>query len=227
MRIAIIGVGHIGGRWPGAGSRRPRDGHQQLPRPGHASRPGSRPAIGHRRDKQSKQPQAADLRRWCAPREIRTPNRQIRSLVLCVDLVRSRQIWAAHLGCPVDPDRSSRVPPDRLDDQRDDQPRRDERGRVRTGTSRSDCRRRNPCNHGPQDPQAGSVKGVQLVVEDIDAVREALASRGVPVGDVQQLGTRGYSRLTLSLLRGPGRQRVGRAGGEALVTAPSGAGAGT
>jgi catechol 2,3-dioxygenase-like lactoylglutathione lyase family enzyme len=37
----------------------------------------------------------------------------------------------------------------------------------------------------------GSVKGVQLVVEDIDAVREALASRGVPVGDVQQLGPEG------------------------------------
>ena len=37
----------------------------------------------------------------------------------------------------------------------------------------------------------GSVKGVQLVVEDIDAVREALAGRGVPVGEVQQLGPEG------------------------------------
>jgi catechol 2,3-dioxygenase-like lactoylglutathione lyase family enzyme len=37
----------------------------------------------------------------------------------------------------------------------------------------------------------GSVKGVQLVVEDIDAVREALAGRGVGVGDVQQLGREG------------------------------------
>lgn len=37
----------------------------------------------------------------------------------------------------------------------------------------------------------GSLKGVQLVVEDIDAVREALASRGVGVGDVQQLGPEG------------------------------------
>src|ERR687884_579508 len=36
--------------------------------------------------------------------------------------------------------------------------------------------------------EPGSVKGVQLVVEDIAAVREALASRGVPVGDVQQRG---------------------------------------
>jgi catechol 2,3-dioxygenase-like lactoylglutathione lyase family enzyme len=37
----------------------------------------------------------------------------------------------------------------------------------------------------------GSVKGVQLVVEDIDAVREELAGRGVAVGDVQQLGPEG------------------------------------
>ena len=39
--------------------------------------------------------------------------------------------------------------------------------------------------------EPGSVKGVQLVVEDIDAVREALADRGVPVGEVQQLGPDG------------------------------------
>jgi catechol 2,3-dioxygenase-like lactoylglutathione lyase family enzyme len=39
--------------------------------------------------------------------------------------------------------------------------------------------------------EPGSVKGVQLVVEDIDAVREALASRGVHVGEVQQLGPEG------------------------------------
>ena len=34
----------------------------------------------------------------------------------------------------------------------------------------------------------GSLKGVQLVVEDIDAARAALADRGVAVGEVQQLG---------------------------------------
>lgn len=37
----------------------------------------------------------------------------------------------------------------------------------------------------------GSVKGVQLVVDDIDAVREVLAGRGVGVGDVQLLGPEG------------------------------------
>jgi len=36
--------------------------------------------------------------------------------------------------------------------------------------------------------EPGSIKGVQLVVDDVDAVREALAGRGVGVGDVQQLG---------------------------------------
>jgi catechol 2,3-dioxygenase-like lactoylglutathione lyase family enzyme len=39
--------------------------------------------------------------------------------------------------------------------------------------------------------EPGSVKGVQLVVEDIDAVRGALRGRGVAVGDVQQLGPEG------------------------------------
>lgn len=39
--------------------------------------------------------------------------------------------------------------------------------------------------------QPGSLKGVQLVVDDVDAVRSALASRGVAVGDVQQLGPEG------------------------------------
>ena len=39
--------------------------------------------------------------------------------------------------------------------------------------------------------EPGSVKGVQLVVDDIDAVRERLAGRGVGVGEVQQLGPEG------------------------------------
>jgi catechol 2,3-dioxygenase-like lactoylglutathione lyase family enzyme len=39
--------------------------------------------------------------------------------------------------------------------------------------------------------EPGSVKGVQLVVEDIDAVRAELAARRVPIGDVQQLGPEG------------------------------------
>ena len=39
--------------------------------------------------------------------------------------------------------------------------------------------------------EPGSVKGVQLVVEDIEIVREALAGRGVLVSEVQQLGPEG------------------------------------
>jgi hypothetical protein len=44
-------------------------------------------------------------------------NRQIRSLVLYVDLVGSRRIWPAQVGCLVDPDGSRWIPSDRLDDQ--------------------------------------------------------------------------------------------------------------
>ena len=39
--------------------------------------------------------------------------------------------------------------------------------------------------------EPGSVKGVQLVVDDVDAAREALSARGIEVGDVQQLGPEG------------------------------------
>jgi hypothetical protein len=48
-------------------------------------------------------------------------DRQIRSLVLRVDPVRSRRIWPAHVGRLVDPDGSRPVPSDRPDDQTDDQ----------------------------------------------------------------------------------------------------------
>ena len=37
----------------------------------------------------------------------------------------------------------------------------------------------------------GATKGMQLVVEDIDAARELLASRGVEITEVQQLGPEG------------------------------------
>jgi catechol 2,3-dioxygenase-like lactoylglutathione lyase family enzyme len=39
--------------------------------------------------------------------------------------------------------------------------------------------------------EPGSTKGMQLVVEDIDMVRAALADRGVPISEVQQLGPEG------------------------------------
>jgi predicted enzyme related to lactoylglutathione lyase len=38
---------------------------------------------------------------------------------------------------------------------------------------------------GTTDAEPGSVRGLQLVVEDADAAREDLASRGVEVSDVQ------------------------------------------
>jgi catechol 2,3-dioxygenase-like lactoylglutathione lyase family enzyme len=39
--------------------------------------------------------------------------------------------------------------------------------------------------------EPGSVKGVQLVVEDLDAVRSDLAGRGVAISEVQQMGPAG------------------------------------
>ena len=39
--------------------------------------------------------------------------------------------------------------------------------------------------------EPGSVKAVQLVVEDLDAVRSELAGRGVGISDVQQMGPEG------------------------------------
>ena len=37
----------------------------------------------------------------------------------------------------------------------------------------------------------GSTRGAQLVVDDIDAARAELAGRGVPIGDVVQMGPEG------------------------------------
>jgi len=39
--------------------------------------------------------------------------------------------------------------------------------------------------------EPGSVKGVQLVVEDLDSVRRDLAGRGVGISEVQQMGPEG------------------------------------
>lgn len=39
--------------------------------------------------------------------------------------------------------------------------------------------------------EPGSTKGMQLVVDDIDAARGAMASRGVQITEVQQLGPEG------------------------------------
>src|SRR2546430_6242549 len=39
--------------------------------------------------------------------------------------------------------------------------------------------------------EPGSVKGVQLVVDDLDAVRSELAGRGVAISEVQQMGPEG------------------------------------
>jgi hypothetical protein len=68
-----------------------------------------------------------------------SPRRQIRSLVLYVDLVGSRWIEPAHVGWLVGPDGSRRIQTDRLDDQRDDQSASDrELDGKASGTERED-----------------------------------------------------------------------------------------
>src|SRR5215468_6047687 len=49
----------------------------------------------------------------------------------------------------------------------------------------------------------GSVKGVQLVVEDLDAVRRELAGRGVGISEVQQMGPEGMTGSRYCLFEDP------------------------
>ncbi|MGQ0576759.1 MAG: VOC family protein, partial [Pseudonocardia sp.] len=51
--------------------------------------------------------------------------------------------------------------------------------------------------------EPGSTKGLQLVVADIDAARAALASRGVPIGEVLLLGPEGTSGSRFAFFTDP------------------------
>ena len=51
--------------------------------------------------------------------------------------------------------------------------------------------------------EPGTVKGVQLVVEDLDAVRESLVGRGVEVSDAQQLGPEGSPGSRFAFFQDP------------------------
>ena len=93
-------------------------------------------------------------------RKPRTPNRQIRSLVLCVGLVGSRRIWPAHVGCLVGPDGSRRVQSDRLDDQRMiKQVRRVACSRSRPPSCCGVRLRRRPYRQNRRSPGFGLVEG--------------------------------------------------------------------
>jgi predicted enzyme related to lactoylglutathione lyase len=48
---------------------------------------------------------------------------------------------------------------------------------------------------GISDMAPGSIKGVHLVVKDIDEARDALVARGVAMGEVQDLGGVKYSQF--------------------------------
>lgn len=51
--------------------------------------------------------------------------------------------------------------------------------------------------------EPGSTKGPQLVVEDIDAARDALAARGVQISEVQQLGPEGAAGSRFAFFADP------------------------
>jgi len=51
--------------------------------------------------------------------------------------------------------------------------------------------------------EPGSVKGVQLVVADLDAVRAELIGRGVEVSEVQQLGPEGSPGSRFAFFQDP------------------------
>ncbi|HEX5401901.1 MAG TPA: glyoxalase superfamily protein [Pseudonocardiaceae bacterium] len=46
---------------------------------------------------------------------------------------------------------------------------------------------------GITDAEPGSVRGLHLVVSDIEAVRGELAGRGVPVSEIRHIGTQGWT----------------------------------
>ena len=56
---------------------------------------------------------------------------------------------------------------------------------------------------GIMDTEPGSVQGLQLVVADIDAAREALVGRGVDVSEIQVLGRPGLPGFRFASFRDP------------------------
>ena len=65
---------------------------------------------------------------------------------------------------------------------------------------------------GVTDAEPGSVKGMQVVVDDIEAARAELVERGIDVSEIQRFPW-GASRL----LPGPGRERLGRSGHQGRI----------
>lgn len=51
--------------------------------------------------------------------------------------------------------------------------------------------------------EPGSLKGIQLVVQDVDAVRTELLDRGVSIGEVQQLGPEGSAGSRFAFFNDP------------------------
>jgi hypothetical protein len=116
----------------------------------------SRLSPAPRREPSSRRTRRASLYAMMLAARDSNPNRQIRSLVLCVDLVGSRRILAAHVGCLVGPDGSRRIQTDRLHDHRDDQAR--------------SIRSKGPWS-GPSAEGSASVTGTRQAHRQIEAPR--------------------------------------------------------
>jgi hypothetical protein len=157
--------------------------------------------------------------RFGAPRGIRTLNRQIRSLVLCVDLVGSRRIWPAQVGRVVDLDGSRPVPSDRLDDQPDDQARGDVLAPSRWGRA---------ANRSSSAPK-GTVKRRHSRSARRD---RQIARRSGRLGAPRHAGSRAcgaaapHGRWSVLAVRCSTGHRAGRGGGRRPTRRPGRAGPG-
>jgi hypothetical protein len=159
---------------------------------------------------------------------IRTPNRQIRSLVLCVGLDGSRPIWPAHVRCLVDLVGSRPVPSDRLDDQPDDQTGGDVLtliplpGRRWTITGR---------RVGSQPVKLGAPRGVKRRRRWSARRDTGTARRSGRLG-APQLGSRAgeaaapHGRWSAPAVKCSTGQRAGRGGGRPPTRQPGRAGPG-
>jgi catechol 2,3-dioxygenase-like lactoylglutathione lyase family enzyme len=69
--------------------------------------------------------------------------------------------------------------------------------------------------------QPGSVKAVQLVVKDLDAVRSDLAGRGIAISEVQQMGPEGTPGSRYCFFEDPDGNMWGGSGIQAHLTTGS------
>jgi hypothetical protein len=158
----------------------------------------------------------------------RPPVHPIMRRMLGVDLVGSRRIWPAHVGCLVGPDRSRRVPSDRLHDQADDQARGDVPPHPvrRAGAGRSGV-----AGAGSQPVKLGAQGAVKRRHPRSARRDRQIARRSVRLG-APRLGSRAceaatpHGRWSAPAVRCSTGQRAGRGGDRPPTRQPGRAGPG-